>query len=333
MKFLPLIDLRIRHAYYVDGRCNDFSIDPSAATQRLLINYRCIVRHLPDGLSVNTAAVDSAQPFLPLPQGENLVFHLRATNPEFPLFTDLAGFADNMAPVFTTKGASGKPMVLKLSARTATQTERLVFPAEEANAEFALGGQPLAGAPGAAYLVNGLDGVPTVSPGKTEQRITVQAEAKPSARPFTVTYPVRPQLPPGIFADVEIQVGTVETACVIQFQARQAYCRYYLITGPTLTADSYSIVSSDKFTASDVDPADSIGLALQNQSVPAGGVQVKCFTSDAQLPVGPSVPRDLQFQQGNSKSTERLAVPPVRNMCLVNDQTAFFQIIRKTANP
>lgn len=328
MKFLPLIDLRIRHAYYVDGRCNDFSIDPSAATQRLLINHRCIVRHLPDGLSVNTAAVDRAQPFLPLPQGEKLVFHLRATNPEFPLFTDLAEFADNIAPVFTTKDASGNPLVLKLSTRTATQTERLVFPAGEAKAEFALGGQPLAGASVAAYLINGLDGVPTVSQGKTEQRITVQAGAKPSARPFTVTYPVPPRLPAGVFADVEIEVGAVETACVIQFQARQAYCRYYLLTGSTLKSDSYSIVSSEKFTASDVDLTDSVGVALQ-----AGGAQVKRFTSDVQLPVGPSVPRDLQFQQGNSKSTERLAVPPLRNMCLVNDQTAFFQIIRKTVNP
>src|SRR5262249_1276772 len=155
------------------------------------------------------------------------------------------------------KGASGKPLVLKLSARTATQIERLVFPALKAKAEFALGGQPLAGASVAAYLVNGLDGVPTVSLGKTERRITVQAEAKPSARSFTVTYPVRPRLLPGIFADVEIEIGKMETACVIQFQARQAYCRYYLVTGPTLTAGSYSIASSDKFTASDVDVNDS----------------------------------------------------------------------------
>ena len=32
MRYQPIIDLRIRHACYTDGRCADFGIEPDAAT-------------------------------------------------------------------------------------------------------------------------------------------------------------------------------------------------------------------------------------------------------------------------------------------------------------
>ncbi len=129
MKYSPIIDLRIKHAYYVDGRCADFSVDPSADTLRRLTGCRCLVRSFPDGLQVSTALNEAGQPFVPLTAGQSLTFFLRLANPDFPLFTDRTALDGQPAPLFTTVGTNqpapipgqtqAPPQVLKLTTATA----------------------------------------------------------------------------------------------------------------------------------------------------------------------------------------------------------------------
>ncbi|NJN17078.1 MAG: hypothetical protein HC822_12790 [Oscillochloris sp.] len=52
MNYLPLLSLQLTHAYYSDGRCRDLVIEPAPQTRRLLGNYRCLLKDLPDGVRI-----------------------------------------------------------------------------------------------------------------------------------------------------------------------------------------------------------------------------------------------------------------------------------------
>ena len=42
MKYQPLLDLRLRHSYYSDGRCPDFALVLSESSRQLLDSRRCL---------------------------------------------------------------------------------------------------------------------------------------------------------------------------------------------------------------------------------------------------------------------------------------------------
>ena len=90
MKFLPLLNLSIKHSYYADNRCPDFLLTPDSETCRLLRNLRGVLKSRADGISV-VIPVDEKQslPFIPLPKYAIFTFQLNLKNPDFPLFTDL----------------------------------------------------------------------------------------------------------------------------------------------------------------------------------------------------------------------------------------------------
>src|SRR5215510_14155895 len=52
MKFFAVFSLQLLHAYYRDGRCLDFAIEPTLETQRLLTNHRCVLKTTPNGVQV-----------------------------------------------------------------------------------------------------------------------------------------------------------------------------------------------------------------------------------------------------------------------------------------
>lgn len=109
MRHAAIVEVLLRHAFYADGRCADLAIEPSADTARLLGNHRCLARSSPDGIRVLTPLDPqgaAARPFLPLPADAVLLFHLRLRNPDFALFTDLAGLSGHEAPLFTSAGAA-----------------------------------------------------------------------------------------------------------------------------------------------------------------------------------------------------------------------------------
>jgi hypothetical protein len=118
MKFFPVFSLQLSHSYYRDGRCLDFAIEPTAETQRLLKNHRCVLKTAPNGLRVLIGGSEQHVPLIALQKGEVFSFHLRLQNPAFALFTDLSEITRKPAPVFTnTEAGAARSSQLSLVSR------------------------------------------------------------------------------------------------------------------------------------------------------------------------------------------------------------------------
>jgi hypothetical protein len=121
MKYLPLLHLSITHDYYADGRCFDFRIEPTAPTQRLIRNHRCVIKARSNGVQIFAPVSAEDALFIPLPQNATFAFYLYLDNPEFSLFTELTAISQLAAPLFTNDGASpGAPVQLRLVSRDLT---------------------------------------------------------------------------------------------------------------------------------------------------------------------------------------------------------------------
>ncbi|PTL78089.1 hypothetical protein [Vitiosangium sp. GDMCC 1.1324] len=115
MKHGVLLELFLRHSFYSDARCSDFTLEPSVETARILRNHRCLVRPSPDGVRVLTAVDESTGlPFLPLPSNTALGFHLVLRNDDFPFFSDLTGINAHCSPLFTNAGLGAGASELQL---------------------------------------------------------------------------------------------------------------------------------------------------------------------------------------------------------------------------
>lgn len=125
MKFLPVFSLQLLHPYYRDGRCLDFAIEPTAETQRLLKNHRCVLKTAPNGLRVLIGGSEQQVPLIALQKGEVFSFHLRLQNPEFTLCTDLSAMAHTPAPVYTNTepGAARSSQLLLVSRKSPLAAE------------------------------------------------------------------------------------------------------------------------------------------------------------------------------------------------------------------
>jgi hypothetical protein len=103
VRYLPLAEVRLRHAYYRSGRCLDFALVPGEAGARTAARRRLVVQPLPDGARV-LAPVDADDAPLVDLAGATLELELRPTNPDLALFTDLAPLRGVAAPVFVNAG-------------------------------------------------------------------------------------------------------------------------------------------------------------------------------------------------------------------------------------
>ncbi len=108
MRYLPLAELRIQHAYYRSGRCPDLVATPSPAGARVLANHRLLAKPRPDGLLVLAPVDAEGAPFIPLAADTNLGLHLRADNPDLVHFTDLAPLRAAISPLYTSTGRGGE---------------------------------------------------------------------------------------------------------------------------------------------------------------------------------------------------------------------------------
>jgi hypothetical protein len=125
MKYLPLLQLYLTHTYYADGRCPDFLVEPTPATRRLLDNYRCIAKALPDGMRVLAAATDDGAALIQSTKGMRFVFQLTLRNPDFALFTDLEAVAPFAMRRYANKRVStGKPAPLTFAAQAGEPVSR-----------------------------------------------------------------------------------------------------------------------------------------------------------------------------------------------------------------
>lgn len=143
MNYQPLFSLELRHDYYADGLCPDFDIVPTARTQQLLANYRCILRPYAYGVRVLTQVAGDGTAFITLPDSLRFDFELRLNNPDFVLFTDLSGALKQGALLVNQVGsielqvAPPAPAAAQPGAEVAIS---LADPAVFANLQITIGG-------------------------------------------------------------------------------------------------------------------------------------------------------------------------------------------------
>jgi hypothetical protein len=109
VKHQTLLELRVAHDGYPDGRCTDARIEPRAWEPngtRALERHRLLARHRPDGLDVLGRVDDRGRPFLDF-DDLTLGFDLRASDGELLLRSDLAPLQKLAAP--TSSCARARP--------------------------------------------------------------------------------------------------------------------------------------------------------------------------------------------------------------------------------
>ena len=114
MRYQTLLELRVSHGAYPDGRCADVRIEPRVwepTGTRALERHRLIARHRPDGLDVLGRIDDRGRPFLDF-DDLTLTFDLRVSHGELLLRSDLAPLRRMAAPTFR-RARSGSALKLR----------------------------------------------------------------------------------------------------------------------------------------------------------------------------------------------------------------------------
>jgi hypothetical protein len=351
MKFLTVFTLRIKHPYYADTRCRDLQIEPTAGTERFLQNQRCIMKLLPDGIQVVTPLDDEGNSMISMPVNGLFAFRLRLANPDFPLFTDISGITGKSAPLFTNEGLKSNSsdglgsdknaIALTLSERAESNTEVFVLRENLASARFVLGGRPVDTIAPTQFTLQGLEGDSTLAydPGKKE--ITVNVAPAPGDRVFAVSYPVKPRLGRGVFAEVEIhnnesmpKPGDARSEFQIWFEAKKARWIYYFVTNLRATPGAFAIASDQsgfalKFSETPADDSDPMAKTLKAQYPKEAGFTLNRFVSDQPVSCQERAIRGLHLKQGNQSIFEVLPNPAIRNFCVVKGQDGVFQVLKR----
>ncbi len=356
MKFLPVFDLRVRQPFYADGRCPDFALEPSAATAVLLRNHRALLKPLSDGVRVLAAVADDGTPFIPVARGERFSFHLRLMNADFPLFTDLSDIQALDAPLYTNADLRPKDGVeLSLRSRALRFRENLEVAKPASHERLVLHGKPMDGLGPADFKVESSGRVQGVEAyDDIDKLITVDSRSASKGETFAVEYPVRPSLPRGVFADVDIVANETlpqldrpsdpPREFQVHFPAKLARWVYYCITdiksdpgdfhisGP----DSRSGVTFGDKNRTDLtkapDPADGVANELA-QRYP--GVRRLRFVSDERVPCR-QAPRKLALTVDGNQLSTALPNPPLHNYASLQiqvgdrlqKQDALFQVVK-----
>ncbi len=325
MKYLQLFSLELIHDYYADRRCPDFQIEPTAETQRLLVNCRSTLKSISNGVRAVIAADDQNAPFVPLPSNAVFTFHLFLQNPDFPLFTDYTELDQAMLPLFVSNGSGP---VLDLTFREIKTTEHFVVRQPNKADVFVLSGNPLEGLKAADFVIDGLGKISNPSAyDETSKRITVNSAASTVGTPFTVMYSVAPQLSMGIFADVEIKYSDVsanlgEGANEFQaaFKAKDARWKYYLVADKTDSQPVPTIEDQDKIVVFDAadrtdlvqspDASDPIAEELIEQYPDK---QYFRFVSNALIPCQQTARSSIQLQLNGENVVGSLPNPSLQN--------------------
>lgn len=95
MKLVPILKLSLKHGYYENGLCSDFEVVPDNTTKKLLINHRCIVKTVANGVEIYTEIDGTGKPAIQF-STDILRFYLKLSNREFLLFTDAAALANGL---------------------------------------------------------------------------------------------------------------------------------------------------------------------------------------------------------------------------------------------
>lgn len=340
MKYVALFDLRIRHAFYTDGNCRDFDVEPDEATEALLRNHRLILRQGQDGVRLIGAVDQNGRPLIPIPEGATFGFHLRLRNADFPLFTDLTLLRSQPAPLYSNDGlAFSDKLELRLASRKASSSETFAAVEPGPNERFVLGGKPLQDVDISDFAVESRARIGGVTVYDDNDRIiSLDSRAARSGDTVTVTYPSRPCLRQGVFADVEILFDDTlpdirrPQAFHIAFEAKLARWSYYCVTdiagdlADFEIADTSSARTGPRLTFSDdnrtdlnqtSDPSDEVAEALA-QRYPT--LQRYRFVSDDLIPCRQAARKNLELRFNGDKLVGSLPNPLVRDFARVGGQ-------------
>ena len=208
MQFAQILDLCVTHPYYDDGRSNDFTIEPTARTASKLAGLKLFWKQRGGQLSVFAGLNGQGAPIILLSSAETLEFVLRLRGRDFRSFTDLDSFDALPAPLFTDGGAaSGNPLALRLTTRTATRqvasTVRQPGPGEG----FLLPDPPLARTGTADIGIEPAGAVGQVkSVDAMGKRVTIDTSKAAAGTSFTITYPVAPERGRDVLAEVRLSI-------------------------------------------------------------------------------------------------------------------------------
>ncbi len=351
MKFFPVLDVKLLHSYYTDGRCPDFVIEPTVETQRLLANCRCVTKTFSNGIRILGAGTDGREPLIPVPRGAFFIFDLRLQNSDFALFTDLSPFVGK-APVFTNAGLGAGATGLMQSFRQAWKTESFAVQRPARTDRFVLAGQPLEGLQPTDFEIEGLGSTARAAsydgPSKT---ITVDSTAAEEGDVFTVQYPTKAMLGKGVFAEIEISANeslpnttTGPGEFVINFAAKQARWKYYCVTDleaadgglRIVDAGASPVVFSDSnrtYLNQHPDPTDEIASALEKQYPDKQRFR---FVSDSVIRTQQAARKQFQLRLGDNRLADALPNPSLSNYSTmevdvggtVQKQDVLFHIIK-----
>ena len=359
MKYVSLFSVSVRHSYYTKGKCPDFVMEPTRATQRLLNNHRLIFKTEPFGLRVLVPVTAQQTPLIPLMPGTTLTFQMRLTSPGFPLFTDLAGRAGLSAPFYTNADATDLPR-LSLTSRKASHTEQFEVVQPAAQETFTLSGKPLSGVAASAFTLKPPTDVSAVSAyDPTGNILTVNSTAATPGQRFSVTYPIRPRPPRGVFAEIDILYNNAlpmppnpAAAFEIAFSPRQVHWAYYLASSTAPTGSGFQVSQAANGEAASIqfpetnrtdlrqhpDPQDRVAKALAAQ-YPDTTIHLFRFISKGAVPCREAARKDLQLQLDGSELIPHLPNPSARNIARYTHdqggvrQDALFHVIRYIRPP
>lgn len=270
MKYVTVFEVRIKHEYYSDERCTDFTITASPDTLQLLKNHRSLIRTLPDGLGIITQVMDDGHALLPFIKDQVLTFELRLQNPDYMLITDSADIPASAAPLYSNDSLSGNDVSeLTLSSRQSWDTEYFEVEKPEMGEAFVLRGKPLSGISiDDIKLTAEVGGISLLGFSDIDKRITVDTTAADAGQGFTIRYPVAPVLPEGVFAHIDIHInGSLPDVSkpldqarefTIRYRAKQATWAYYYLTNLDNADSAYRIV--------DTPPADESAVLAFNDA-------------------------------------------------------------------
>ncbi|MDD1606920.1 MAG: hypothetical protein LUQ28_01375 [Methylococcaceae bacterium] len=95
MKYEQLLSISLKHSYYRDGLCPDFTVIPQKVTETMLRNHRCVVKPKVNGINIYIPTDEAKIPIIKFTNGTQLSFNLRLKNPEFSLYTDFSQLPSN----------------------------------------------------------------------------------------------------------------------------------------------------------------------------------------------------------------------------------------------
>lgn len=338
MQSAPFLELRVTHEFYSDGRCPDFAITPTRVTERLMRRLRVICKRFEDRVAL-FAEVD--QKGIPLAARAataaplTLQLLLRPRSDAFALFTDLAPIAAQIAPLFTNVSPPATdPVHLGLTSRVERRIETLIVHSPSVDDAFVLAGKLLPGVTEAAPKIEtaGFEGaIKRVDP--DSKRVLVNTSAAAPGTSFDLSYPVWPERPSEVFAEVELVLDSAllrvsaparRTFVVPLLACASRWC-FYLVTDYRGDVSALRLVDATPgdetrgVTFADTGPfdlsqtpdsADAIGLDLGRRNP---GRRILRFLSDSPVRCRETPVRNLELHMADTRLITALPNPLPQN--------------------